>query len=200
MTGKHFEVSKTYAMNADEVLRGLRQVRYSPRKGRRISIVWIAAQAGYGRTALYNAILTGYVSKRMADHVGTVFQNVQIAKDQTTLASVEEYGGGLDPRGGPRPARRPDDRRLRSARQLRGKSSGTNASLGPNGGRTEKTLSRGSYGEGTAQIGLRDTGRSSKQTPAISDNPNAVKQAPTRSPTNPAIPIDVGRLLTKQLR
>jgi hypothetical protein len=69
----------------------------------------------------------------MADHVGTVFQNVQIARDHTTRSSLGEYGGGVDPRGGPRPARRADDGRLRAARLLRGRSRG-NASAGPYGG------------------------------------------------------------------
>ena len=120
-------------MNPNDVLRALRTLRYSPRKGRPMSIAWIAVQAGYGRSAIYNAIITGYVTKRMADHVGTVFQNVQIARGQVTRSSLGDYGGGVDPRGGPRPARRPDDGRLRSTRLLRGGSRG-NASRGPYGG------------------------------------------------------------------
>jgi hypothetical protein len=184
-------------MNPDDVLRGLRQVRYSPRRGRRIGIARIAAEAGYGRTALYNAILTGYVTTRMADHVGPVFQTVQIARNQATLSSFGESVGGPDPRGGARYARRRDDGRLRSARQLKDRS-GTLPTSGPHGGRTENALSRGPYGA-TAQIGPRPFGRPSKQTPAVTDELNAVKQAPTQGPTNPAIRIDVGRLLTKQL-
>jgi hypothetical protein len=183
-------------MNPNDVLRALRTLRYSPRKGRRIGIAWIAAQAGYGRTALYNAVVTGYVTKRMADRIGAVFQNVQIAKDQVPLSSLGEYGGGPDPRGGSRPARRPNDRRLRSAR-LRPSS---NEPMGVHGGRTENVFSRGLHGGGTAQIGPRGAGRRSKQTPAVTDEPGAVKQAPTLGPTNPAIGIDVGRLLTKQLK
>jgi hypothetical protein len=125
-------------MTPDDVLRALRTLRYSPRKGRRMSIGWIAACGGYGRTALYNAIVSGYVSKRMADRIGAVFQNVQIAKDQIPLSSLGEYGGGPDPRGGARFARRPDDRRLQATRsqsaQARGDTSGATASLGPHGG------------------------------------------------------------------
>jgi hypothetical protein len=116
-------------MTAQDVLRELRRVRYSPRKKRYLGITRIASQAGYGRTALYNAIVTGYVTKRMADHVGTVFQNVQIARDEVPRSPLGEYDGGVDARGGPRPARRPDDGRLRAARLLRG-----NASSGPYGG------------------------------------------------------------------
>jgi hypothetical protein len=126
-------------MNADDVLRALRQVRYSPRKGRRISIAWVAAQAGYGGTALYNAILTGHVTKRMADRVGAVFQNVQITKDQVARSSLGEYGGGIDARGGRRPVRRLDDGRLR---QLRGKSSAATASLRPRQQDGERTFAR----------------------------------------------------------
>ena len=80
-------------MTAQDVLRELRRVRYSPRKKRYLGITWIASQAGYGRTALYSAIISGYVTKRMADCVGTVFQNAQIARDQVTRSSLGEYGG-----------------------------------------------------------------------------------------------------------
>jgi hypothetical protein len=181
-------------MNADNVRRLLRQLRYSPRKGRRISIAWLAGQVGYGRTALYNAILTGHVTKRMADHVGTVFQNVQMTKDHVPLSSLAEYGAGADARGGSRPVRRQDDRRLRAARPLRG-TSGTKASLGPHGARTENVLPRGPSGGGSAQIGPRGAGRRSKQTSSVTDELNAVK-----GPTNPVICIDVGRLLKEHLR
>jgi hypothetical protein len=119
-------------MNPNDVLRALRTLRYSPRKGRRVSIAWIAACGGYGRTAVYNAIITGYVSKRMTDSIGAMFQNVQIAKDQVPLSSLPEYDCP-DPRGGPRPARRPDDGRLRAVRLLRGRSR-ANTSRGQGGG------------------------------------------------------------------
>jgi hypothetical protein len=53
----------------------------------------------------------------MAKHIGTVLQNVTLSEGHTTVSSgLGPYDGGIDPRGGPRFARRPDDRRLRAAR------------------------------------------------------------------------------------
>jgi hypothetical protein len=98
-----------------------------------MSIAWIAVQAGYGRTALYNATVTGYVTKRMADRVGAVFENVvQIERDHMTLSSFV----GVDGHSRPRFARQPGDRRLRSA-QASGDTSGANAPLAARGGPTQ---------------------------------------------------------------
>jgi hypothetical protein len=56
-----------------------------------------------------------------------------------TRSSLGQYGGGPDPRGGARFARRPDDRRLQATRSLsaraRGGRSGADACRGPHGGR-----------------------------------------------------------------
>ena len=49
----------------------------------------------------------GSVTKAMAERVGAILQNVQISRDHTAV-SLGEYGGGPDPRGGARFARRPD--------------------------------------------------------------------------------------------
>lgn len=144
--------------------------------------------------------MRGWVSQHMAERLSAVLQNVTLSGGHSAFPStLGPLDPDHDPRGGARQARRPDDRRLRAARLLRGTSE-ANASLGPHGGRTENALSRGPYGGGTAQIGPRRAGRRSKQTPAVTDDLNAVKQAPTPGPTNPVIRIDVGKLLKKQLR
>jgi hypothetical protein len=52
----------------------------------------------------------------MAARVGQVLQNVTNYRNQITHSSLGEYGGGPDPRGGARFARRPDDRRLKATR------------------------------------------------------------------------------------
>jgi hypothetical protein len=52
----------------------------------------------------------------------------------TTFSSLGPYDGGVDPRGGPRFARRPDDRRLRAARGQYGGTLGTNTSPSLYGG------------------------------------------------------------------
>jgi hypothetical protein len=192
-------------MTQDEVLRALRTIRYSPKRGRRVGLTFIARQAGYAPETLFRVALRGWCSRQMAERLSAILQNMTLFGGHTAcssspiLSSLGPYGGGIDPRGGPHPAHRPDDRRLRSARASGGTSE-ANASLGPHGGRTENALSRGPYGGGTAQSGPRRAGRRSKQTPAVTDELNAEKQAPTQGPTNPVIRIDVGRLLKKQLR
>ena len=74
----------------------------------------------------------------MAARVGQVLQNVTDDRSQVTHSSLGEYGGGPDPRGGARFARRPDDRRLQATRsqsaRARGGTSGPYASLGSHGG------------------------------------------------------------------
>jgi hypothetical protein len=181
-------------MTAQDVLRELRRLRYSARKKRYLGITWIASQAGYGRTALYNAIITGYVTERMADCVGAVFQNVQNARNHTTRSSLGDYGGGVDPRGGPRSARRPDDGRLRSARQLRSKS----GEMGRTAGGRRKHFSSGRMMEAPHNVAL--VARANKP-PAVTDKLNPVKQPLAQCPTDPAtIRIEVGRLLGKHLR
>ena len=168
-------------MNADHVVRFLRQLRYARRRGRPIAISWVAIQSGCGRTSLYNAIVSGHISEGLADRIGRAFQNVQFGADLATLS----YDGGPDPRGGRRPVRRRDDRRLRAVRALRG-TAGANASLGPHGGRRGNALSRGPRG-GASQIGPRGAACPSEQTPAVTE----------QGLKNPAtIRIDVGRLLT----
>jgi hypothetical protein len=187
-------------MTQDEVLRALRTIRYSPKRGRRVGLTFIARQAGYAPETLFRVALRGWCSRQMAERLSAALQNMIFSAGHTALANtLGPLDGGTDPRGGPRLARRPDDRRLRSARPHRG-TSGTNASQGPHGGTTENALSRGPYAGGAAQIGPRGADRRSKQTAAVTDELNAVKQAPTQGPTNPVIRIDVSRLLTKQLR
>jgi hypothetical protein len=102
-------------LSSQDVLRELRRIRYSSRKGRRLGLGWLARQAGYRRESLYRAMNRGWVGTLMAARVGQVLQSVADYKNQVTRSSLGEYGDGLDARGGPRPARRPDDRRLRSA-------------------------------------------------------------------------------------
>jgi hypothetical protein len=115
------------------IFRELRRIRFSPRKGRRLGFTWLGVQTGYTRTAFYEALHRGSVTKAMAERVGAILQNVQISRDQVPPSTLGEYTDGFDARGGPRPARRPDDRRRRSSRTLGG-TSGANASLGPYGG------------------------------------------------------------------
>jgi hypothetical protein len=188
-------------MTQDEVLRALRIIRYSPKRGRRVGLTFIARQAGYAPETLFRVALRGWCSRQMAERLSAVLQNMTLfgghsacSSSPTALSSsLGPYGGGIDPRGGPRPAHRPDDQRLRSARASGGTSE-ANASLGLLGGRTENTLSSG-------PIGPRGAGRRSKQTPAVTDELNAVKPALEQGPTDPpTIRIDVGRLLKKQLR
>jgi hypothetical protein len=186
-------------MNQDEVRRLLRFVRFSPTKGRRLTMAWVAYGSGYAREHLSRAAMHGRVSERLAKHVSRTFQSVINGQSQITRSSFAEYDGGADPRGGPRPVRRGNDGRLRSARPLRG-TSRANAYLGPHSGRAENAPSRGPHGGGTARIRPRGAGRA-KETPAVTNKLNSVKQAFEQVPTNLAtIRIDVGRLLTKQLR
>ena len=104
-------------MSSQDVLRELRCIRFSSRKGRRLGITWIASQAGYRRESLYRAMNRGWIGTLMAAHIGHVLQSVADYRSQIALR-LGPYGGGGDPRGGPRFARRPDDRRLRSPRRL----------------------------------------------------------------------------------
>ena len=102
-------------MSSQDVLRELKRVRFSPRKGRRLGLSWIAGQAGYRRESLYRVMNRGWIGTLMAAHIGRVLQNVTDCRNQVA-PTLGPYGGGSDPRGGPRFARRPDDRRLRTTR------------------------------------------------------------------------------------
>ena len=131
-------------LSSQDVLRELRRIRYSSRKGRRLDLSWIARQAGYRRESLYRAMNRGWIGTLMAARVGQVLQNVTNHRNQVARSSLGEYGGGPDPRGGARFARRPDDRRLQGTRsqsaRARGGTSGTTASLGPRGGGEKDVL------------------------------------------------------------
>ena len=127
-------------LSSQDVLRELRRIRYSSRKGRRLDLSWIARQAGYRRESLYRAMNRGWIGTLMAARVGQVLQNVTDDRSQVTHSSLGEYGGGPDPRGGARFARRPDDRRLQATRsqsaRARGGTSGPYSGLARRG--TEK--------------------------------------------------------------
>ena len=133
-------------MTPDDVLRALRTIRYSSRRGRRLGLAWIARQAGYRRESLYRAMNRGWIGTLMTARVGQVLQNVADYRNQITRSSLGEYGGGPDPRGGARFARRPDDRRLQATRsqsaRARGGTSGATASLGLHGGAKKDVLTR----------------------------------------------------------
>ena len=107
-------------MSPQDVLRELTRVRYSPRKGRRLGLTWIACLTGYRRESLYRAIRRGWVSPPMANRLGVVLrQTVAFSGGHTSFPStLGPLDPEHDPRGGPRPARRPDDRRLRAARHV----------------------------------------------------------------------------------
>jgi hypothetical protein len=107
-------------MTPQDILRELRRVRYSPRKGRRLGLTWIACLAGYRRESLYRAIMRGWVSRPMAKRLGALFrQTVTLSGGHTPLpTTLGPLDPEHDPRGGPRPVRRPDDRRLRAARRV----------------------------------------------------------------------------------
>ena len=107
-------------MSSQDVLRELSRVRYSPRKGRRLGLTWIACQSGYRRASFYRAIMRGWVSRPMAKRLGALFrQTVTLSGGHTAFPStLGPLDPEHDPRGGPRRARRPDDRRLRSARRV----------------------------------------------------------------------------------
>jgi hypothetical protein len=48
-------------LSSQDVLRELRRIRYSSRKGRRLDLSWIARQAGYRRESLYRAMNRGWI-------------------------------------------------------------------------------------------------------------------------------------------
>jgi hypothetical protein len=60
-------------MSPDEALRVLRTLRYSPKRGRRLGMAWVASKTGYARHSLYRAIMRGWVSRPMAERLGNVF-------------------------------------------------------------------------------------------------------------------------------
>jgi hypothetical protein len=113
-----FRATMPQQMGSEDVLRELRRIRFSARKGRGLGISYIASQAGYRRESLYRAMNRGSIGRLMAAHVGQVLRNVANFKNQVARPSLGEFGSGPDPRGGPRFARRPDDGRLRSARRI----------------------------------------------------------------------------------
>jgi hypothetical protein len=104
----------------EQAVRTLRMIRYSPKRGRHFGITAIARASGFSTEALYAVVRRGWCSKPMAEHLANVFrQTINFSGGHITLStpggSLGPLDAGPDPRGGPRPVRRPDDRRLRSA-------------------------------------------------------------------------------------
>jgi hypothetical protein len=187
-------------MTQDEVRRLLKTVRFSPTKGRRLTMAWVASRSGYSREHLHRVAMNGRISEQVAKHIGRAFQSVINRQNQGALSFAAEYWEDADLRGGARPVRRSDDGRLRSARQLKAES-GVNASAGPHGETTENARSRRPHDGGTSRIPPHGSGRRSKQTPWIAEKPNAAQQALERGPTKPpVIYIDVGALIKKLVR
>jgi hypothetical protein len=120
LTGLLKDLTVPKQMSSQDVLRELRRIRFSPRKGRRLGLAWVASQTGYARHSLYRAIQRGWMTRLMAQRIGTVLrQTVTLTGGHSAFSStLGPLDAGPDPRGGPRPVRRPDDRRLRSARHV----------------------------------------------------------------------------------
>jgi hypothetical protein len=75
-------------MSSQDVVRELRRIRYSPRKGRRLGLTWVAFQTGYARHSLYRAIIRGWVSRPMAERLANVFiKTVTFSRGYTTFPS-----------------------------------------------------------------------------------------------------------------
>jgi hypothetical protein len=106
-------------ISPQDVLRELRRIRFSPRRGRRLGLTFVASMAGYAPRSLYRVILRGWVSRPMADRLSAVFrQTATFSGGHTAFTTLGPLDPDHDPRGGPRPVRRVDDRRLRSARRV----------------------------------------------------------------------------------
>jgi hypothetical protein len=107
-------------MMPDEALRALRIVRFQPLRGRKITMAWLSRMTGYRPGSLFRAASRGWLAPAMAQRIGTVLsQTVSLPGGHIAPKSgLGDLAGGPDPRGGPRPVRRVDDRRLRSARRV----------------------------------------------------------------------------------
>ena len=71
-----------------DVLRELRRIRFSPRKGRRLGLSWVARQAGYQRESLYRAIRRGWMTRAMAQHLELVLRNVTLSGGHNAFSSA----------------------------------------------------------------------------------------------------------------
>jgi hypothetical protein len=143
-------------MTPDEAVRALRLIRYSPKRGRRLGIAWLARQSGYSREALYAVIRREWCSRTMAQRLDVVFKTVSLSNDRIAFTTLGPLDGGRDPRG-----RYP-----------------------AGSGKRPRPWPRPAAGAPRAD----DI--------AASNSTKALEQGPT----NPAIRIEVGRLLTKLLR
>jgi hypothetical protein len=56
-------------MTRDEVVRALRTIRYSPRRGRRVGLTFVARQADYAPETLFRVALRGWCSTQMAQRL-----------------------------------------------------------------------------------------------------------------------------------
>jgi hypothetical protein len=91
-------------MSSQDVLRELRRIRFSPRKGRRITIAEIARLAGYQPPSLFRVARRGSMSKTMAQRLGQVFDKTITVSGghiawRSSLGTLDD---GRDPRGRPR--------------------------------------------------------------------------------------------------
>jgi hypothetical protein len=78
-------------MTPPEVIRALRQIRYTHRSQRPQAIAWIARQTGFQRQSLYRIIRRGTLSQQTAKRLAAVLTNVTRQGGHNTLSS---YGGG----------------------------------------------------------------------------------------------------------
>jgi hypothetical protein len=86
-----FVTRRQITMTPPEVIRALRQIRYTHRSQRPQAIAWIARQAGFQRQSLYRIIRRGTLSQQTARRLAAVLTNVTPKGGHNTLSS---YGGG----------------------------------------------------------------------------------------------------------
>ena len=107
----------------EQAVRTLRMIRYGLKRGRHFGITAVARASGYSTEALYAVVKRGWCSRPMAGRLANVFrQTINFSEGHnapsTPGGTLGPLDAGPDPRGGSRPVRRPDDRRLLSARRV----------------------------------------------------------------------------------
>jgi hypothetical protein len=79
-------------MTPADVVRTLRELRFSQRSKGPLGLSFIARQAGRSRECLYNAIKTGHIGRHSAERLAAVFELVR--NQMCHKASLGPFGGG----------------------------------------------------------------------------------------------------------
>ena len=84
-------------MTPEEVVTALPQLRYSPVRGRRLGLAYIARSAGVAVRTLYRVIENGSISPAMTEQVAAALGNVTRGSEPQRSSAIHQAAFGPAP-------------------------------------------------------------------------------------------------------